>query len=44
LMILVNTVAMGMSIPASSQPCRSGVAAYLERLNTVTDVAAGAAP
>jgi putative flippase GtrA len=39
-MILVNTVAMGMSIPASSQPRRSGVAAYLETLDTMTDLAA----
>src|SRR6201991_1888897 len=39
-MILVNTVAMAMSIPASSQPRRSGVAACLGRLNTMTDLAA----
>src|SRR5689334_13353405 len=39
-MILVKTVAMGMSIPASSQLRRSGVAAYLETLNIVTDLAA----
>ena len=39
-MILVKTVAMGTSIPASSQPWRSGVAAYLETLDTMTDLAA----
>src|SRR5258705_11327253 len=39
-MILVNTVATGMSIPASSQPGRSGVADYLETLDTMTDLAA----
>src|SRR4051794_40963180 len=38
-MIFVNTVAMVTSIPASSQPGRSGVAAYLERLDTMTDLA-----
>jgi glycosyltransferase involved in cell wall biosynthesis len=38
-MILVNTVAMGSSIPASSQPGRSGVAAYLEKLGIMTDLA-----
>jgi hypothetical protein len=31
---------MGMSIAASSQPGRSGVAAYLETLDTMTDLAA----
>src|SRR5258708_28571114 len=39
-MILVKTVAMGMSIPASSQPRRSGVAACLETLDTMTDLSA----
>jgi glycosyltransferase involved in cell wall biosynthesis len=34
---------MAMSIPASSQPSRSGVAAYLERLDIVTDLAASPA-
>jgi glycosyltransferase involved in cell wall biosynthesis len=38
-MILVKTVAMVTSIPASSQPGRSGVAAYLETLDTMTDLA-----
>ena len=38
-MIFVKTVAMVTSIPASSQPGRSGVAAYLETLDTMTDLA-----
>src|ERR1044072_1895964 len=39
-MILVKTVAIPMSIPASSQLGRSGVAAYLETLDIVTDLVA----
>src|SRR5690242_16972199 len=39
-MILVKTVDMPMSIPASSQVGRSGVAAYLETLDIVTDLVA----
>src|SRR2546425_12017215 len=38
LMILVKTVAIALSIPASSQLCRRGVAAYLGTLNNVTDL------
>src|SRR6202171_3456644 len=38
-MILVNTVAMRTSIPASSQPRRSGVAACSETVDAMTDLA-----
>src|SRR6202048_4376369 len=38
-MILVNTVAMGTSIPASSQQRRSGVAACSETVDAMTDLA-----
>src|SRR5258705_13933626 len=38
-MILLNTVAMRTSIPASSQPRRSGVAACSETVDAMTDLA-----